>query len=123
MSHDIVADALNMIMNAKKAGKTELELSRHSKFLLNVLDIAKKAGYIDYSMDKKTLRIRIEKLNDCKAIKPRFYVTVETIEKYMRRYLPARDFGLLIISTSSGLITQEEAYKKNVGGSLIACFY
>jgi ribosomal protein S8 len=123
MSHDIVADCLNMVMNVKKAGKSELELSRYSKLLLKVLDIAKKNGYLDYKMDNKKLKIEIKKLNRCKAIKPRFYVQVEGIEKYMRRFLPARGFGILLLSTSKGLLTQEEAYGKNIGGSLIAYFY
>jgi len=123
MSQDLVSDALNMVMNAKRAGKTELEIPRHSKFLLKVLDIAKKNGYIAYSSDKDKLKIEIKKLNNCRAIKPRFYVTVDKIDKYMRRYLPARGFGLLIISTNKGLITEKEAYEKNTGGSLVAYFY
>jgi ribosomal protein S8 len=123
MSQDIVADVLNMIMNRKKAGKSELELSRYSKLLLKVLDIAKKEGYLDYKIDNKKLKIEIKNLNKCKAIKPRFNVQVEEIDKYMRRFLPARGFGILLISTSKGLMTQEEAYEKNIGGSLIAYFY
>ncbi len=125
MSHDIVADTLNQIMNAKKAGKSELETSRYSKFLIKVLEIAKKHGYLDFDLreNEKKLKIKILKLNECKAIKPRFYAQVEEIDKYMRRYLPARDFGFLILSTSKGLITHDEAYEKNTGGSLIACFY
>jgi len=38
MSQDIVADALNQIMNIKKAGKTEVRIKKHSKFLLEVLE-------------------------------------------------------------------------------------
>ncbi len=90
---------------------------------MRVLDVAKKEGYLDYNLDKKKLKIKIIKLNECKAIKPRFNVSVEEIERYMRRFLPSRDFGILIISTSSGLITHREAYEKNLGGSLVAYFY
>jgi len=125
MSQDIVADVLNQIMNIKRAKKDELVVTKYSKLLINVLDIAKKQGYINYDLDEKDkkLKIKILKLNACKAIKPRFTVSVEEIEKYVRRFLPARGFGIVIISTSSGLMTQEEAYEKNVGGSLIAYFY
>ena len=45
MSQDIVADALNEIMNAKKARKSEIALNKNSKLLRNVLDIAKERGY------------------------------------------------------------------------------
>lgn len=123
MPQDIIADALNQVMNIKRVGKEYLEVEKHSKFLLNILEIAKKHGYLDYNVEGKKLKIKIINLNKCKAIKPRFNVSVEDIEKYERRFLPAREFGIIIISSSSGLITQREAYEKNIGGSLIAYFY
>lgn len=124
MSHDVVADGLCKIMNAKKAGKKDVEISYYSKLLLNVLKIAKERGYIeDYKIENKILKVRIGKLNKCNAIKPRFDVQVKDFEKYMRRYLPARNFGIIIVSTNKGLITHEEAIEKNIGGCLIAYFY
>ncbi len=126
MSQDVVADVLNMIMNCKKKKDKEITVKRYSKLLLKVLDIAKRHGYIEeFNLNEKEkfLKIKIGKLNECKAIKPRFYVTVEEIEKYVRRFLPARNFGIIVISTSFGLLTHEEAYEKNIGGSLISYFY
>lgn len=124
MSQDIISDALNQIMNIKKARKDEILIKRHSKFLIKVLEIAKKHGYIEsYKIDNTKLTIKIGKLNECKAIKPRFYVGVKNIDKYVRRYLPARDFGFLIISTNKGLMIHNDAMDKNIGGSLIAYFY
>ena len=35
MSQDIIADALNQIMNAKKARKTNVVITKHSKLLRN----------------------------------------------------------------------------------------
>jgi small subunit ribosomal protein S8 len=126
MSHDVVADTLNMIMNVKRAGKKELVVKRYSKLLLNVLEIAKTEGYIqsyDINEREKKLKIKIGKLNNCQAIKPRFFVTVQEIEKYVRRFLPARNFGIIIVSTNKGLLTQAQAYEEKNGGSLIAYFY
>lgn len=123
MSQDITADCLNMIMNAKKAGKKELEVTRISAFLIRVLEIAKKNDYIDFKKDQSKIKIEIKNLSKCHAIKPRFYVKNDEIEKYLRRYMPARDFGILLISTSKGLLTHNEAIEKNIGGSLIAYFY
>ncbi|MCX6748091.1 MAG: 30S ribosomal protein S8 [Candidatus Pacearchaeota archaeon] len=123
MSQDITADCLNMMMNVKKAGRKELEVSRISEFLIRVLEIAKKNDYIDFKKDKGKVRIEIKKLSNCQAIKPRFNVKSTDIEKYLRRYMPARDFGILLISTSKGIMTQEEALKEKIGGSLIAYFY
>jgi small subunit ribosomal protein S8 len=123
MSHDLIADALNQIMNVKKSGKKELEVKRISKFLLKVLDMAKEKGYLDYTSDGKKIKITILELSQCLAVKPRFNANKETLEKYVRRYLPARNFGMLIISTNQGLMTHEEAYEKKLGGSIIAYFY
>ncbi len=124
MSHDIVADALNKIMNAKRSGKSSVEVTFRSKLLISVLALAKLKGYIkDYKINGKVLKIEMGKLNECNAIKPRFTVRVEEVGKYERRYLPAKDFGILIISTSQGLMTNQTIKEKNLGGSLIAYMY
>ena len=123
MSQDILSDGLNQIINAKKARKKSVTLKKHSKLLRNVLDIAKADGYIDYSVNGTELTVEIKKLNEFKAIKPRFYVAIKDIDKYIRRFLPAKDFGIIILSTNQGLLTHTEAIEKNTGGSLIAyCF-
>ena len=41
MSHDVVADALNMIKNAKKAGKENIEVKIISNLLIEILKIMK----------------------------------------------------------------------------------
>ncbi len=120
MSQDIVADVLNQIMNAKKARKEEIVVKRYSKFLLDVLSLMKKLDFLNYKIEDKEIKIEIKNINECRAIKPRFVVSVEEIDKYVRRFLPAKDFGFIIISTSKGLMTHNEAIEKNIGGSLIA---
>lgn len=123
MSQDIISDALNQIMNAKRARKKELAVKRYSNFLLNLLNLMKKQNFLDYRINGRALEIEIKKLNECKAIKPRFNVSVGKIDKYMRRFLPSKDFGYIFISTSKGLMTHNEAVEKNLGGSLIAYAY
>ncbi len=123
MSQDIVSDALNEIMNAKRAHKTSVTIKRHSKLLRNVLDIVKDAGYIDYTIDGNEMTIEIKELNEVRAIKPRFTVSVKKINHYTRRFLPAKNFGFLIISTNKGLMKGNEATEKKLGGCLIAYIY
>lgn len=124
MSQDVVSDALNQIMNAKRAGKSEVVIRINSKFLLEILNIMKKIGYIDYEIKEKVLAIKIkDSLNNCRAIKPRYNVKPEEIEKYVRRFLPSKNFGFILISTSKGLMSHNEAVEKKIGGSLIAYFY
>jgi small subunit ribosomal protein S8 len=125
MSQDVVADGLNQIMNGKRMEKREVEISRFSKLLIELFKIMKKEKYIDFKIDEKENKIivKILKLNKCQAIKPRYYVKKEDIEKYLRRFLPSRNFGFLIVSTNKGLKNQHEAFENKLGGSLIAYFY
>lgn len=124
MSQDRIADALNQIMNAKRAGKDAIKISHHSKFLLTLLALAKLKGYVkSYQVKDNVLTIEIGNIHGCKAIKPRYAIAVQDIEKYVARYLPAKDIGVLILSTSNGLITHKTAQEKNIGGCLIAYMY
>ncbi len=126
MSQDIVADALNMMKNAKKARKEVVVVKRISNLLIEILKIMKQKKAIKkykINSNEKTLEITLNELSECNAIKPRFTVNKSQIEKYRRRFLPARDMGTLIVSTNQGLMTHEEAVKENTGGCLIAYFY
>lgn len=126
MSQDIVADAMNMMKNAKRAGKEIVDIRRVSTLLVEVLKIMKQKGAVKkykINMKEKTIEVTLGDFFDCKAVKPRFTVKADQIEKYRRRYLPARNLGTLIVTTSKGLVTHEEAQEKNMGGSLIAYFY
>ena len=126
MSQDIVADALNMIRNAKKARKESIEVMRMSNLLIEILKIMNQKNAIKkYKINpkEKSVEITLGEVSECKAIKPRFTVQKGEIEKYKRRYLPARGIGTIIVSTDKGLMTHEEAEEEGTGGSLIAYFY
>ena len=123
MSQDIIADALSQIMNIKRTGKNSIILKKYSKLLINILDIAKEEGYLKYEIEGKTLKVEILKLNEIKAVKPRYTVSVPEINKYVRRLLPAKNFGFLIISTNKGLMKHYEAEEQNIGGCLIAYIF
>jgi len=123
MSQDTVADVLNQMMNAKKAGKEILVTTRYSNLMIKVLDMMKQYGYIEYELNEGKLKITMKDINECKAVKPRYTVGKASIEKYVRRFLPARNFGFVIVSTSKGLMTHQEAQENKLGGSLIAYFY
>lgn len=122
----IITDTLNQIMNAKKVGKRTCVVQA-SNLLVNVLKIIKEHGYIDFKIEKgekiNKVVIEIKKLNECRAITPRFYAKHDEIEKYAKRFLPARNVGVIIISTSKGLTTHHDIKDKKIGGTLIAyCF-
>lgn len=127
--NDPLAAALSKIMNAARAGKTTVEIHPASKIMERVMEILKTHEYIsDYIVEDggsgRTMTVSlVNEINEVGAIKPRFAVTTEDFEKFEKRYLPARDFGFLIVSTSQGLMTHADAKKVGVGGRLIAYCY
>ena len=127
--NDILANALSHIKNSERAGKTECHIKPVSNVLKKVLEIMNRNGYIgtfEEVEDSKGNYIRINmlnRINNCGSIKPRYAVKASELEKWEKRYLPAKDFGMLIISTPKGIITHYEAKKMNLGGRLISYCY
>ncbi len=124
-----LSNALNSISLARKSASKTVIITPISKLLISVLNILQKNQYINkYEIinDLKGGFVKVEisdKLNECKAITPRYFVKADEIEKYEKRYLPSYNYGILIISTSKGLITHRDALEKGVGGALIAYAY
>ena len=129
MLNDPLAAALSKIENAEKIGRSQVVVNPSSKILLKILEIMNEFGYIgSYEVLSEerggTIKINlIGAINKCNVIKPRFSVTRVTAEKFEKRFLPAQGFGIIIISTSQGLMTLDEAKEKGVGGKLIAFIY
>ena len=126
MSQDVVADALNVMRNAKRAGKEEIKIKIISNVLVEVLKIMKQKGAVKkykINTEEKSIDMTLGDFQECKSIKPRFTVQKDEIEKYRRRFLPARNMGTIIVSTNKGLMTHEEAQEEKTGGCLIAYFY
>jgi small subunit ribosomal protein S15Ae len=63
------------------------------------------------------------RLNKCGVISPRYNVQAKQIESWVNLLLPARGFGIIIFTTSSGIIDHEEARRKNVGGKILGYVY
>ncbi|MCD6434757.1 MAG: 30S ribosomal protein S8 [Candidatus Diapherotrites archaeon] len=129
MGIDTIANALIHIKNSDLANKKECIINTAPKMLAEILKIMKKLNYIDNfeiieEGNKKIYKVKLAgKINECKAIKPRYAVKKDEFEKYEKRYLPARDIGTIIVSTSQGLMTHREAKEKGIGGRLIAYIY
>jgi len=127
--NDPLSNVLSNILNAEKAGKTECTVKNSSKLILKVLEIMKDNKYIgEFKETKENSRRMIHiallgKINKCGSIKPRFSIKIKDMEKYEKRHLPAKDFGIIIISTNKGLIIHKEAKKQVRGGRLISYVY
>jgi len=59
-------------------------------------------------------------INKCGVIKPRYAVKKDQYEKFEKRYLPAKNMGIIIVSTVNGIVEHNKAQDKKVGGKLLA---
>ncbi len=127
--NDPLANVLSAIQNAEQRGKPGVTTTSNSALIRKVLDIMIGKGYLegyDIIPDSKgdSLNIKLGgKINKTGVIKPRYQITKGSFERFEKRYLPARGFGIIIVSTSHGLITHEDAKEKGVGGTLISYCY
>jgi len=119
---------LSKILSYERISKQECVVNS-SKIIKKVLEIMQNKGYIGSFEEIKSSRgnsLRVNLLgaiNNCGVIKPRFNVKITDFTKFETRYLPAQDFGILIVSTSKGMMSHNEAKEKGIGGRLIAFCY
>ena len=127
--NDQLANALSIILNTELTGKKECLIRPSSRLLLEVFKVMKEHGYLREfrkSDDSKGSSVHLQMtgaINKCGVIKPRYNVKIGGIEKFEKRYLPAKDVGMLVISTPFGIMTHYDAKQKNTGGKLIAYCY
>jgi small subunit ribosomal protein S8 len=129
MMHDLINDAVSNIKNHERIGKSECVVRPMSKLLIEILRIFQRGGYIgefEVSDDGRGGNIRIKlvkQINDCGVIKPRYAVKHDEFLQWEQRFLPAREFGTLIVSTPKGVMSHSEAKEKGLGGRLLAYIY
>ena len=124
---DLIADQLTVMRNAIKVGKKNALIKR-SGIIEGIVEIAKREGFIEnYKVieDNKQGKIKVyfKYLDDGTSVvegiqkvsKPgrREYVASENVKSVMG------GVGISIVSTSQGLLTDEEAREKEIGGELI----
>jgi len=129
VQNDPLADALTTIKNAEDSGKSECILRPASRVIASVLTVFKEQGYIEgfeYLEDGMAGFFRVRLLghiNRCGVIHPRYAVKLDDFEKYEERFLPSKNMGLLVVSTSKGVMPHSDAKRQGVGGQLLAYIY
>ncbi|MBI2145204.1 30S ribosomal protein S8 [Candidatus Woesearchaeota archaeon] len=129
MLNDPLANVLSVIKNAEDKGMRQCAVKPSSKLMAKVLDImaaSRLIGSYEIIDDGRGGILQVSligAINDCRAIKPRFPVTLDDYEKFEKRFLPSKDFGVLIVSTPKGVMSHIEAKAKGIGGRLLAYCY
>ncbi|MHC1590655.1 MAG: 30S ribosomal protein S8 [Candidatus Helarchaeales archaeon] len=126
---DPLANALSNIQNNEVVGRREVVISPASKIIAATLRIMQRAGYIgefEYIDDGRAGKFQVQllgRINKVNVIKPRFSLKKDEFEKWENRFLPAKNFGLLILTTSKGILSHVEAKEMGIGGRLLAYVY
>lgn len=124
-----LAAILSRLQNAERLGRREFTTTANSKIIKSVLAILQEQGYIagfEETADRKGNTITVQlsgKLNKTGVVTPNFTVKQSNFEMFEKRYLPARDFGVLIVTTNQGIMTHKQAKTSKLGGKLIAYAY
>ena len=129
--NDPIADMLTRIRNAARAGHATVDMPA-SRLKVEVLKILKREGYIKNFVTRKRKAFNVLKVymkytedGDCA------FELIERVSKPGRRVyvdkncipIVAGGYGTAIISTSRGLLTSQEAFRRGVGGELLCKIY
>ena len=124
---DPIGDMISRIRNAQMRLHNKVEIPR-SKFRTKILEVLKKEGYIsDFkiladSNNKSSLSVDLKYNNGLPVIRE-----INRVSKPGRRIYASADsipriqngLGLAIVSTSKGIMTDEEARDQRIGGEII----
>ncbi len=131
MMTDIIADSLTRIRNAANR-RLDVTTLLHSKTIEATVSILVDKGYLEsYKVKedgvKKTIKVVLKYdenghsvINELKKIsKPgrRVYQTAKEVRFFKNGY------GTLVVSTNKGVISNDEAYRLNVGGEVICSIW
>src|SRR5215470_14991967 len=122
---DPISDMLARIRNANRALLPGVEVP-HSKIKESIASILKREGYInDFSVEGKiprTIKVKLKYQGKKGVIEGLRRVSTPGL----RRYVGATDIprvrgglGVAVLSTSEGIMTGNQARKKNLGGELV----
>lgn len=124
---DPIADLLTRLRNAQLAGNKTTIIEPASKIKLNILKLLKREGYLENidvkSKDNKPFyEVDLKYVNKKPAISALVRISRPGQRVYTKKgnvpYI-LQGFGLAVVSTSKGLMTDKEARKKGLGGELI----
>jgi small subunit ribosomal protein S8 len=126
---NILSNLFTTLYNNESRRKRECIVTPASKFASEVLRVMQKHRYIgefEQIDDNRSGKFRIQllaKINKCGIITPRFSVKKDAYLNWERQFLPAYSMGILLVSTSKGIMSHQEAVEQNLGGVLVGYVY
>jgi len=125
---DRLADTLNTLKTHEMVGQRTCTV-KATKLVREVLELLKTNDYLggyEFVDDGRGGYFNIQldgRINDCGVINPRLAVKRHEWAKLEQRFIPGVGVGLLIVTTSKGVMTNHEADGAHIGGRLLAYVY
>jgi small subunit ribosomal protein S8 len=123
--NDPISDMLTRIRNANRALLPGVEVP-HSKIKESIAGILKREGYInDFAIEGKlprTIKMKLKYQGKKSVIEGLRRISTPGLRRYVRSTDIPRvrgGLGVAVLSTSEGLMTGNQARKKNIGGELL----
>jgi small subunit ribosomal protein S8 len=126
---NIVSNLFNTLYNNEARRKKECLVVPSSRFASEILRVLQKYRFIgefEQIDDNRMGKFRIQllaKINKCGIITPRYNVKKGEYLDWERQFLPAYNLGLLLVSTSRGIMSHHDAMQQGLGGVLIGYVY
>ncbi|EHP69415.1 MAG: 30S ribosomal protein S8 [Metallosphaera yellowstonensis] len=127
-----LSNALSTIYNNEMRRNKQAIIIPASKLIINVLRTMQKEGYVgefEHIDDGRWGKIVVQllgRINKCGSITPRYSMTYRemiSLPDNIRRYLPSKEIGVIIVSTSKGVMTHKEAARQRLGGIVLGYVY
>jgi small subunit ribosomal protein S8 len=128
-SNNVLGNLFATIYNNEVRNKKECLAIPASKLASAVLRSMQRNRYIgefEFIDDGIAGKFKIQllgRINRCGVISPRYSVDKTGYTRWERQFLPAVGVGILIVSTSQGVMSHNEAIEKGLGGRLIGYVY
>lgn len=131
MVNDIIADSLTRIRNASLR-KLEYTTLYYAKIVVKILEIFKLKGFIkDFRIEEKNSRRSIVVILGYDEYHKPYISEIKRISKPSRRVYSSRNelrcfkngYGVMVVSTSMGVLSNVDAYNNNVGGEILCSIW
>ena len=131
MVNDVIADSLTRIRNASMR-RLEVTSLYYAKIVVSILEVFKAKGFIrDFRVNenngKQSITVQLQydeqgrsTINEIKRISTsgrRIYKARSELKRFKNGY------GVIVVSTSKGVIANDEAYRQNVGGEALCSIW
>lgn len=131
MVNDVIADSLTRIRNASMR-RLEVTNLYYAKIVVSILEVFKAKGFIrDFRVNenngKQSITVQLQydeqgrsTINEIKRISTsgrRVYKARSELKRFKNGY------GVIVVSTSKGVIANDEAYRQNVGGEALCSIW